>query len=83
MSKKVTLKYPTVISKKYIAKYQQYKDYIQAPPLPLVGCVYRGKTKSNHDVLGMLMQYGDTNSIIKDKYGNISTVLSNTLKSIQ
>jgi hypothetical protein len=83
MSKTVTLKYPTVISKKYIAKYQQYKDYTQAPPLPLVGCIYKGKTTSNHDVIGMLIQYSDTNSLIKDKYGNISTVLSDTLKSIQ
>jgi hypothetical protein len=83
MSKTVTLKYPTIISKKYIAKYQQYKDYTPPPLIPLVGCIYKGKTTSNHDVIGMLMEYGDTNSLIKDKHGNISTVLSDTLKSIQ
>ena len=83
MSKTLTLKYPTVISKKYINQYQQYKDYTQAPSLPLVGCVYKGKTTSSNNVIGMLMEYGDTKSIIKDKHGVTFEVYSNTLESIQ
>ena len=83
MSKTVTLKYPTVISKKYIAKYQQYKNYTQALIVPLVGCIYQGKTTSDLNVMGILMEYGDTTSIIKDKHGVTFEVYSNTLESIQ
>jgi Sec7-like guanine-nucleotide exchange factor len=83
MSKSVTLKYPTVISKKYLNQYQQYKNYTQALIVPLVGCIYQGKTTSDLTVMGILMEYGVVKSTIKDKRGKISTVLSNTLKSIQ
>jgi hypothetical protein len=83
MSKKVTLKYPTVISKKYIAQYQLYKNHVPPPLIPLVGCVYQVKTTSNLSVVGMLMEYGDTKSTVKDKHGVMFEVCSDSLESIQ
>jgi hypothetical protein len=83
MSKTLTLKYPTVISKKYLAQYQKYQDYASAPLTPCIGCIYQGETTSKHEVIGMLMECGDVISLIKDKHGNTSEVYSNSLKSIQ
>ena len=83
MSKTLTLKYPTVASKKYIAQYQKYQDYVSAPLVPRIGCIYQGKTTSNNDVIGMLMECGEVNSIVKDKHGTSFNVLTDTLKSIQ
>jgi hypothetical protein len=83
MSKTLTLKYPTIISKKYLAQYQKYQDYVSAPLTPLIGCIYQGETTSKHEVIGMLMECGDVISLIKDKHGTSFNVLTNTLKSIQ
>jgi hypothetical protein len=77
------LKLPTVASKKYIKQYKQYKDYITPPLTPLIGCIYQGKTTSNNDVIGMLMECGDDKSTVRDKHGISFEVYSNTLKSIQ
>ena len=83
MSKTLTLKYPTVASKKYIKRYQEYKNIIPPPPIPLIGCIYQVKTADNLNIIGMLMEYGDIKSIIKDKRGISFNVLTDTLKSIQ
>lgn len=77
------MKLPTVASKKYIKEYKKYKDYVAPPLTPLIGCIYHGKTTSNNDVIGMLMEYGDVNSLVKDKHGILFNVLTNTLKSVQ
>jgi Sec7-like guanine-nucleotide exchange factor len=76
------LKLPTVASKKYIKKYQQYKDYTSPIITPLIGCIYQGKTADKINVIGMLMEYGDNKSTIKNKHGNSYTILSNTLKAV-
>lgn len=82
MSKTITLKYPTVISKKYLAKYQQYKDYTPPAYTPLIGCIYQAKTADNINIIGMLMEYDEVRSIVKDKCGVLHIVLSNTLKTV-
>lgn len=77
------MKLPTIASKKYIKEYKKYKDYITPPSKPLIGCIYQAKTAGNINIIGILMEYGEAKSTIKDKRGASYTVLSNTLKSIQ
>jgi hypothetical protein len=76
------LKLPTIASKKYIKKYQQYKDYTSPIITPLIGCIYQGKTVDKINIIGMLMEYDDNKSTVKDKRGTSYTILSNTLKPV-
>lgn len=76
------MKLPTVASKKYIKKYQQYKDYSQPIITSLIGCIYQGITADKINITGMLMQYGEAKSTVKDKRGISYTVLNNTLKAV-
>lgn len=73
---------PTVASKKYIKRYQQYKNYTPPPFTPLIGCIYQAKSADKINVIGMLMEYGEAKSTVKDKRGKLYTVLSNTLKAV-
>jgi hypothetical protein len=72
----------SVASKKYALKYKGYKDYTPPAYTPLVGCIYQAKTAAKINVVGMLMQYGEAKSTIKNKRGVSYTVLSNTLKVV-
>lgn len=76
------MKLPTIASKKYIKKYQQYKDYTSPIITPLIGCIYQGKTVDKINIIGMLMEYDDNKSTVKDKRGTSYTILSNTLKPV-
>jgi len=76
------LEFSTVASKKYIKRYKEYKSYTPPPPKPLIGCIYQAKTADNLNVMGVLMEYGEVESIIKNKRGTQYTVLSNTLKIV-
>lgn len=77
------MKLPTIASKKYIKEYKKYKDYKPPPLKPLIGCIYQAKTVGKLNIIGMLMEYSETKSTVKDKRGTKYKVLSNTLKSIQ
>ncbi len=72
----------SVASKKYALKYKGYKDYTSTTYTPLIGCIYQAKTASNINVTGMLMEYGEAKSTVRDKRGTSYTVLSNTLKTV-
>jgi len=76
------LNLPTVASKKYIKRYKQYQNYIPPPFLPLIGCIYQAKTMDNLNVIGMLMEYGEAKSTVRDKRGIKYKILSNTLKAV-
>ena len=76
------MKLPTVASKKYIKRYKQYQNYVPPPIVPLIGCIYQGITADKINITGMLMQYGEAKSTVKDKRGIKYTVLSNTLKAV-
>jgi len=76
------LKAPTIVSKKYIKRYKQYKDYTSPPVVPLIGCIYQGITADKINIIGMLMEYGEAKSTVKDKRGVKYKVLSNTLKAV-
>ena len=72
----------TVASKKYALKYKGYKDYTPPAYTPLIGCIYQAKTADNINIIGMLMEYGEAKSTVRDKRGTSYTVLSNTLKTV-
>jgi hypothetical protein len=76
------LKLPTIASKKYIKQYNQYKDYITPPLTPLIGCIYHAKTADNLNIIGMLMEYGDEKSTVRNKHGTLYIVPNNTLKAV-
>ena len=76
------MKAPTIASKKYIKKYNQYKDYSQPIITPLIGCIYQGETADKINIIGMLMEYGEAKSTVRDKRGVKYKVLSNTLKAV-
>lgn len=72
----------SIASKKYALKYKGYKDYTPPTYTPLVGCIYQAKTADKINVVGMLMEYGEIKSTVRDKHGVSYTVLSNTLKAV-
>ena len=72
----------SVASKKYALKYKGYKDYTSTTYTPLIGCIYQAKTAAKLNITGMLMEYGEAKSTIKDKRGKLYTVLNNTLKVV-
>ena len=76
------MKTPTIVSKKYIKRYKQYHNYITPPIVPLIGCIYQVKTVDNINIIGMLMEYGEAKSTVRDKRGISHTILSNTLKAV-
>ena len=76
------MKLPTIASKKYIKEYKKYKDYKSPPLKPLIGCIYQAITVDKINVMGMLMEYGDEKSIIKNKHGTPFKVINNTLKAV-
>lgn len=76
------MEFSTVTSKKYIKRYKEYKNYTPPPPTPLIGCIYQAKTVDKLNVMGMLMEYGEVESTIKNKHGTQYKVLSNTLKTV-
>ena len=76
------MKRNTVASKKYIKAYNKYPKF--SPKINLViGCIYNGKNRSNHNVLGILMEMNNTSSTLKTKEGKKIKVKNNTLKSAQ
>ena len=77
------MEYSSVSSKKYITQYKQQKNYTPPPHSPLTGCIYQAKTVDKLNVTGILMEYGDVKSTIKNKHEISYTVLSKTLKSLQ
>jgi hypothetical protein len=48
----------------------------------LIGCIYQGITADKINIIGMLMEYGEAKSTVKDKHGVKYKVLSNTLKAV-
>lgn len=76
------MKAPTIASKKYIKRYKQYSNYTPPPIVPLIGCIYQGITADKINIIGMLMEYGEAKSTVKDKHGVKYKVLSNTLKAV-
>ena len=76
------MKLPTIASKKYIKQYKQYHNYISPPIIPLIGCIYQGITVDKINVIGMLMEYGDEKSTVRDKRGVEYKVINNTLKAV-
>lgn len=74
---------PTVASKKYIKRYNQYKNYTPPPSQPLIGCIYQAKTVDNLNIIGMLMEYGEAKSTIKNKHEILYKVFNDTLISVQ
>ena len=76
------MKLNTIASKKYIKRYKQYQNYTPPPIIPLIGCIYQAKTAAKLNITGMLMEYGEAKSTIKDKRGKLYTVLNNTLKVV-
>ena len=76
------MKRNTVASKKYIKAYNKYPKF--SPKINLViGCIYYGKNRSNHNVLGILMEMNNTSSTLKTKEGKKIKVKNSTLKSAQ
>jgi hypothetical protein len=76
------LKRHTVVSKKYVATYKNYPKLKHEPQF-LIGCIYYGRNRSNHLILGMLTLFGDRVSTLKTKEGKSVRVKNNTLKSAQ
>lgn len=76
------MKAPTIASKKYIKRYKQYQNYTPPPIVPLIGCIYQGITADKINIIGMLMEYDDEESIIKNKHGVSFKVINNTLKAV-
>ena len=76
------MKAPTIASKKYIKRYKQYQNYIPPPIVPLIGCIYQGITADKINITGMLMEYGEAKSTVRDKRGVKYKILSNTLKAV-
>ena len=76
------MKRNTVASKKYIKAYNKYPKFSPKINL-LIGCIYNGRNRSNHNVLGMLMEMNSISSILKTKEGKKIKVKNTTLKSAQ
>lgn len=77
------MEYSSVSSKKYVKQYKQNQNHTPPTHSPLIGCVYQAKTVDKLNVTGILMEYGDVKSTIKNKHEILYTVLSKTLKSLQ
>jgi len=71
---------------KYILKQtKQYQSYpkFKPKPIPLIGCIYKGRNRSNHIIMGMLIVLEEKSSTLKTKDGKKVKVKSNTLISAQ
>lgn len=79
---KYILKQPTVASKKYIKQYKSYPKF-KPKPIPLIGCIYKGRNRSNHIIIGMLIELEEKSSTLKTKDGKKVKVKSDTLISAQ